>query len=153
MIYLWFKNHPSDSVGRERMKRRKMKFLTSDPNSPTSLYFINLLQAWCVKHKDEFISDSFDSKEGIDFILNISFNQNSDLQATVKCTCGRPITLTTKNGKLQLSNYQKHLRTTSCSHVKAIKRLNEEHRKDNSQQSSNSLSSSTSMASQSHIPS
>ena len=116
-------------------------------------YFINLLQAWCVKHKDEFMSDSFDLKEGIDFILNISYNQNSVLQGTVKCTCGRSITLTTKDGKLQLSNYQKHLRTTSCSHVKAIKRLNEEHRKDNSQQSSNSLSSSTSMASQSHIPS
>lgn len=115
-------------------------------------YFINLLQAWCVKHKDEFMSDSFDLKEGTDFILNISYNQNNDLQANVKCTCGRSIILAIKDGKLQLSNYQKHLRTTSCSHVKAIKRLNEEHRKDNSQQSSNSLSLSTAMASQSHVP-
>jgi hypothetical protein len=91
------------------------------------------------------MSDSFDLTEGTDFILNALYNQNNDLQASVKCNCGRLITLTMKNGKIQLSNFQKHLRSTNCSHIKAIKKMNGAQIKNNLQQSTDTLSLSTSM--------
>ncbi len=34
------------------------------------------------------MSDTFDLKEGTDFIVIISYNQNNDVQANVKCCCG-----------------------------------------------------------------
>ena len=124
-------------------------------NAKTFFRFLKTLfsfTVWCATHKDEFMSDSSDLKGGTDVILNILYNQNNDLLASVKFVCGQAITLATKDGQLQLSNYQKHLRTISCSHVKAIKRFNEEQMKDNSEQSSNVLSLSTSMPSQSQVP-
>jgi hypothetical protein len=91
------------------------------------------------------MSDSFDLKEGKDFILNVLYYQNNNLQVSVKCNCGRLITLTMKDGKIQLSNFQKHLRATNCSHIKAIKKMNGEQIKNNLQQSTDNLSLSTSM--------
>jgi hypothetical protein len=85
-------------------------------------YFFNLLKISCFNHKDDFMSDSFDLKEGKDFILNVLYYQNNNLQVSVKCNCGRLITLTMKDGKIQLSNFQKHLRSTNCSHMRAIKK-------------------------------
>ncbi|CAF0969239.1 unnamed protein product [Rotaria sordida] len=48
-------------------------------------YFFNLLKIWCSNHKDDFMSDSFDLKEGEDFILNVLYDQNNNLKVSVKC--------------------------------------------------------------------
>ncbi len=103
------------------------------------IYFFNLLKMWCTSHKDEFMSDSFDLKEGKDFILNILYDQDNNLHASVKCSCSRTITM--KDGKIQLSNFQKHLRSTNCSHIKAIKKMNGEQKIINQQQLTDSSSS------------
>ncbi|CAF1401877.1 unnamed protein product [Adineta ricciae] len=108
-------------------------------------YFLNLLKLWCSNHKDEFMSDSFDLKEGEDFILNVLNDQNNNLIVSVKCNCGRSISLNMKDGKIQLSNYQKHLRSTNCSHVKTMKKMNSEQNRINIQQSANVSSPSTSI--------
>lgn len=108
-------------------------------------YFFNLLKIWCSNHKDDFMTDSFDLTEGKDFILNVLYNQNNDLKASVKCNCSKSITLTMKEGKIQLSNFQKHLRSTNCSHIRAIKKMNGEQKKINLQQSTDALFSSTSV--------
>ncbi|CAF1510688.1 unnamed protein product [Rotaria sordida] len=108
-------------------------------------YFFNLLKIWCSNHKDDFMSDSFDLKEGEDFILNVLYDQNNNLKISVKCNCNTSIGLTVKDEKIQLSNFQKHLRSTNCSHIRAIKKMNEEQKKINLQQSPDTLSSSTSM--------
>ncbi|CAF3441905.1 unnamed protein product [Rotaria socialis] len=108
-------------------------------------YFLNLLKLWCSNHKDDFLSDSFDLNEGKDFILNVLYDQNNDLKVNVKCNCNKSITLAMKDGKMQLSNYQKHLRSTNCSHIKAIKKMNGEQKKISLQQSKDASSSSTSV--------
>ena len=107
-------------------------------------YFINLLEAWCFNHKEEFMSESFNLQEGTDFVLNILYDQNSRLKTSVKCTCGTSIILTMKEDKIQLSNYQKHLRSTKCSHMRAVKKMNERQNSTNLQQSTNTISSLTS---------
>ncbi|CAF3692164.1 unnamed protein product [Rotaria socialis] len=126
--------------------------ISSSPSDPilTSTvehrrYFFNLLKKWCLDHKDEFMSDSFDLQEGKDFILNVLYDQNNDLQASIKCNCNRLIKLPIKQGKIQLCNFQKHLRSTSCSHMRAIVSLNQQQRKVHLQESTNTLSSSTSI--------
>ncbi|CAF4166792.1 unnamed protein product, partial [Rotaria magnacalcarata] len=115
-------------------------------------YFLNLLKIWCSNHKDDFLSDSFDLNEGKDFILNVLYDQNNDLKVSVKCNCNKSIALTTKDGKIQLSNYQKHLRSTNCSHIRAIKKMNGEQQGINLQQSTHDLSSSTSVTLKQSVP-
>ncbi|CAF4651531.1 unnamed protein product, partial [Didymodactylos carnosus] len=95
------------------------------------------------EHKTEFMLDSFDLKEGKDFFLNVNYNQNNSLEASVKCNCTRSITLTLKAGKIQLSNFQKHLRTTNCNHIKSLKKIDEEQKKQSLQQFTSTSSSST----------
>jgi hypothetical protein len=107
-------------------------------------YFLNLLEQWCSDHQDEFMLGAFQLKEGSDFILKVSFDQSGILQANVKCNCNRRIVLSTKDTKIQLSNYQKHLRTSTCNHMKEMRKKFKEQQKLDSQQSSiNSMSSIT----------
>ncbi len=46
----------------------------------------------------------------------------SCLQVSVKCNYSQNKTSTKKDGKIQLSNFQKYLCSTNCSHIKAIKK-------------------------------
>ena len=105
-------------------------------------YFLNLLEQWCSDHQDEFMLGAFQLKEGSDFILSVSYDQNGILQANVKCNCNRRIVLSTKDTKIQLSNYQKHLRTSSCNHMKEMRKRFQEQQKLDCQQSSNNAMSS-----------
>ena len=92
-------------------------------------YVLNLLKQWCSSHRDDLSVATLDLKEGKDFNLNVSFDQNGDLQSSVKCKCNRSITLTIKNGKIQLCNFQKHLRMTNCSHIKSMKKVDTRQRR------------------------
>ena len=107
-------------------------------------YFLYLLEQWCSDHQDEFMLGPFHLKEGQDFSLNVSFDENNALQANIKCKCNRRIVLSTKDKKIQLSNFQKYLRTFSCSHIKEMQKTFQEQQKLDSQRSSiNSMSSIT----------
>ncbi|CAM2726158.1 unnamed protein product [Rotaria socialis] len=107
-------------------------------------YFLNLLKIWCSNQKDDFLSDSFNCNERKYFILNVLYGQNNDPKGSVNCNCNKSIALTMKDGKIQLPNYQKHLRSTNCSHIRAIKKMNGEQQQINLQQSIHTLSSSIS---------
>jgi hypothetical protein len=72
----------------------------------------------------------------------VIYNHNNDLEASIKCNCGRLIVLTIKDEKVQLSNYQKHLRTKACTHMNSLKKMHEEEKKSNLQQTTSDLSSS-----------
>ena len=107
-------------------------------------YFLNLLQQWCSEHQDEFMLGPFHLKEGQDFILNVCFDQNGTVQANIKCNWHRRIVLWMKGRKIQLSNFQKHLRTFSCGHIKEMqKKFQEQQKLDSQQPSINSISSIT----------
>ncbi|CAF1521828.1 unnamed protein product, partial [Adineta steineri] len=60
--------------------------------------------------------------EDTDFTLDIEFDQNSNVQANIKCKCGRMISLPRNGSKIQMSNYYKHLYSLGCSHMKGIKK-------------------------------
>lgn len=92
-------------------------------------YVLNLFKQWCFNHKNDFNLDSFDLKEGKDFMLYVIQNHNNDVEASIKCNCGRPIVLTLKNGNIQLSNDQKHLRTRTCARMNSLKKMHEEGKK------------------------
>ena len=97
-------------------------------------YSLNLLKQWCSTHTEEFSLQTLDLREGRDFNLNVSFGQNGDVESSVKCKCNCVIRLTSKNGKIQLCNFQKHLRMTNCSHVKSLQTIDLEQRSRNSNQ-------------------
>jgi hypothetical protein len=115
-------------------------------------YLLNLLKQWCFNHKNDFNLDSFDLNEGKDFILYVIHNHNNDLEPSIKCNCGRLIVLTVKNGKIQLSNYQKHLRTATCTHMNSLKKLDEKGKKSNRPQTTSDLSSSAAVTSAAAAP-
>ncbi|CAF4688406.1 unnamed protein product, partial [Rotaria sp. Silwood2] len=106
-------------------------------------YFLNLLKQWCLNHKDHFKLDTFDLKDGKDFSLNVAYNEKHELEANVRCNCSRLIALTIKKGNVQLSNFQKHLRTTNCTHMKSLKKINAAQKKIELQQTTTASSSST----------
>jgi len=54
--------------------------------------------------------------------LHIDLDENGEVAASVKCTCGRLISLAKNENKIQLSNYYKHLQSTGCDHMKKIKK-------------------------------
>jgi hypothetical protein len=105
-------------------------------------YVLNLLKQWSFNHKNDFNLDSFDLKEGKDFMLYVKQNHNNDVEASIKCNCGRLIVLSMKKGTIQLSNYQKHLYTAACTHMNSLKKRDEEEKKSNVQQTTSDLSSS-----------
>ena len=99
-------------------------------------YVLNLLKQWCSNHADELSLSTLDLKEGKDFNLYVSFDEDDDLQSSVKCKCNRSITLTIKNGRIQLCNFQKHLRTTNCAHIKSLQKIDSQQRRKSIDQES-----------------
>ena len=98
-------------------------------------YFLDRLKRWCGDHQHELSIDNFDLQDGEDFDLQITSGLNGDVEAYVRCKCDRRVNLSIKERKIQLSNFQKHLRATNCSHVRAIQKRDEERRNKHTQQS------------------
>jgi hypothetical protein len=69
--------------------------------------------------------------------LDVSAHVNVCLEANVRCKCESHIKLPNKERKIQLSNFQKHSRTTNCTHIRAVQKKNEEQRDKQTQQSTN----------------
>lgn len=85
-------------------------------------HVLNLIKKWCNENRESLSLDNFQLEEGIDFTLNIDFDQNSVVQATIKCKCGKVISLCKNNQKIQVSNFYKHLQTIGCSLMQEIKK-------------------------------
>ena len=80
---------------------------------------------------------AFQLKAASDFILNVSCDRNGILQASVKCNCNRRFVLSTSDTKIQVSNIQENLQTSTCYHMKEMRKRFKEHQKLVTQQSSN----------------
>ncbi|CAF1459102.1 unnamed protein product [Adineta ricciae] len=87
-------------------------------------HVLQLIKKWCNDNKENFNLENFQLEEDIDFTLNIQFDENSTVQATIKCKCGKLISLCRNGSKIQVSNYYKHLHSFGCSRMKEIKRDN-----------------------------
>ncbi|CAF1349562.1 unnamed protein product [Rotaria sp. Silwood1] len=88
-------------------------------------YVLNLLKQWYSHNKEKLKLDNVDFTEGVDFHLNL-ININDDIDATILCNCGALTKLPKKDGKLQLSNFYKHLKDSKCLHMKEKKKKNKE---------------------------
>jgi len=54
--------------------------------------------------------------------VNIYVDHNSTIQGTIKCKCGKVITLGKNHEKIQVSNYYKHLLSIGCSNMIQIRK-------------------------------
>ncbi|CAF2821585.1 unnamed protein product [Rotaria sp. Silwood2] len=70
---------------------------------------LNLIKKWCNENRENLNLENFHLEEGIDFMLNIDFDRNSVVQATIKCKCGKVISLCKNDQEIQVSNFYKHL--------------------------------------------
>lgn len=91
-------------------------------------YIVELIQKWCKDNKENFNFTNFQLEEDVDFTLNIESNRNSIENASIKCKCGRLISLAMNQDKIQISNYYKHLQSTACTLMKELR--NAERRKE-----------------------
>ncbi|CAF3380935.1 unnamed protein product [Rotaria sp. Silwood2] len=86
----------------------------------SSAYVLKLIKKWCYENKENFDLQLFELEEDTDFTLNMYVDHNSTIQGTIKCKCGKVITLSKNDEKVQVSNYYKHLQSTGCSVMKEI---------------------------------
>ncbi|UJR18385.1 hypothetical protein I4U23_005289 [Adineta vaga] len=104
---------------------------TSTPSSyvPSSIsisehrkYLLNLLKHWCSNHKNEFNLETFDLKDGKDFMLYVKRGANDVIEASIKCNCGRLIILTKKDENFQSPSAKIKLKnkTIRCIRFKCI---------------------------------
>ncbi|CAF1469017.1 unnamed protein product [Rotaria sordida] len=85
-------------------------------------HVLKRIKKWCKENRENLNLENFELEEDIDFSLNVDFDSNSIVQATIKCKCGKLITLGRNDQKIQVSNYYKHLQSIGCSHMKEIKK-------------------------------
>jgi hypothetical protein len=62
------------------------------------------MKKWCSENRENLNLDNFNLEENVDFTLNIDLDKNHDVTASIKCKCGKLITLTKNDSKIQISN-------------------------------------------------
>ncbi|CAF4339400.1 unnamed protein product, partial [Rotaria magnacalcarata] len=88
-------------------------------------FLLNLMKKWTECNKENLHFDQIELIPDIDYTINITFNNNV-VEGVVNCKCGVQIKLRTRNGKLKITNFYKHLRTPSCSMMREKKRQYDE---------------------------
>ncbi|CAF2116358.1 unnamed protein product [Rotaria magnacalcarata] len=98
---------------------------TSNPLSLAEhrTHVLKLITKWCSDNKENFDLENFELEENVDFILNIDFDEHTNVKASIKCKCNKVILLGKNDNKIQVSNYYKHLQSNGCDHMKNIKKL------------------------------
>ena len=107
---------PTPNVSRATPVHKKLSI------SDHKEYVVRLIKNWCSENKEHFELESFDLVENVDYTLNIELDQNNDVTASMKCKCGKSISLGKNDRKIQVSNYYKHLQSTGCFHMKSMKK-------------------------------
>lgn len=85
-------------------------------------HVLRLIKKWCFENQEHFEIKGFNLVENVDFTLNINFDQNNDVIANMKCSCGKLILLGKNDHKIQVSNFYKHVQSTGCLHIKSMKK-------------------------------
>ncbi|CAF1534019.1 unnamed protein product [Adineta steineri] len=114
---------------------------TQTTTKPTSLsisehkeYIVRFINKWCCDNKENVGIEAFNLAQDVDYTINIDGDQISDINASIKCKCGRLIMLGKNNNKIQVSNYYKHLLSIACDHMKKIKQAANDNRSKQQQQ-------------------
>ena len=86
---------------------------TTTPDLPSlteqRAYLLRLITKWCEDNKEQFDLPSFELQETLDYTLNIDYDEATNFKANIVCKCGKMISLSAYDNKVQLSNFYKHL--------------------------------------------
>ena len=87
-------------------------------------YIIDTLNSWCQNNKSKFSLSQLYLIEGQHYSISIFNDPGGTLKCDIKCCCGKWSALTLRRGKIQLSNFYRHLYSLSnvCPELK--KRIN-----------------------------
>ncbi|CAF3605642.1 unnamed protein product [Rotaria sp. Silwood1] len=84
------------------------------------------IKKWVEDTKENVNLDNLELKPGADYTLTITDNDN-DLEGSIRCKCGVKIKLRKRDGKFQITNFYKHLRSLTCSMIKEKKNHSQQH--------------------------
>ena len=96
-------------------------------------YLLRLIKKWCSDNKENFGLQTFELSDDVDFTINIDYDEASNFKASMKCKCGKIISLCAYDNKVQLSNYYKHLHSLGCDLMKEIRKAEKERRLSDNQ--------------------
>jgi hypothetical protein len=88
-------------------------------------FILNLMKKWTENNKEDLSFDQIELKPDVDYTISIS-DDNNIIEGTVKCKCGVRIKLRKRSDKFQITNFYKHLRTSSCSMMREKTRQHNE---------------------------
>ncbi|CAF1488624.1 unnamed protein product [Adineta steineri] len=83
-------------------------------------YIINTLNNWCKNNKSEYNNVQLSLVEDKDYFISLQNDSSGTLKCYIKCCCKKLITLVFRRGKVQLSNFYRHLQslTNECPALK-----------------------------------
>ena len=110
-------NSKSSSSKATNINLKSSSLKTKEEHIESILVLIN---KWTNNSKENLELEKLELMPDIDFTLNIKCNEN-DFEGLIKCKCGTRIRLMKKDDRFQITNFYKHLRSVSCSMMKAKK--------------------------------
>ncbi|CAF1651499.1 unnamed protein product, partial [Didymodactylos carnosus] len=77
-------------------------------------FILNLMKKWTENSKENLHLDQLALKPDVDYTISITDNNNV-FGGAMKCKCGVRIRLRKRDGRFQITNFYKHLRSATCS--------------------------------------
>jgi hypothetical protein len=71
------------------------------------------VKKWTEYSKENLHLDQLELKPDVDYTISITDNNNV-IEGAIKCRCGTRIRLNRRDGKFQITNFYKHLRSATC---------------------------------------
>ncbi|CAF2923431.1 unnamed protein product [Rotaria sp. Silwood2] len=103
-------------------------------------FILSLVKKWTENSKENLHLDELELKPDVDYTISITDNNNV-IDGAIKCRCGTRIRLRIRDGKFQITNFYKHLRSPTCFMMKEkIKQHNQQKQLSNNTSSNNNNS-------------
>ncbi|CAF1117783.1 unnamed protein product [Rotaria sp. Silwood1] len=133
----FFDLHKQDFITRleenGKIKPRQKQTTTKIYSTPSVLtkenhveFIHTSIKKWVEDTKENVNLDNLELKPDADYTLTITNNDN-DLEGSIRCKCGVKIKLRKRDGKFQITNFYKHLRSLTCSMIKEKKNHSQQH--------------------------
>ncbi|CAF1536147.1 unnamed protein product [Rotaria magnacalcarata] len=78
-------------------------------------YIIDTLNNWYKKNKSKDNNERFSLVKGKDYFISLQNDSTGTLKRNIKCSCEKWTSLVFRRGKIQLSNFYRHLQVSSPS--------------------------------------
>ncbi|CAF3876645.1 unnamed protein product [Rotaria sp. Silwood1] len=99
-------------------------------------FILNSMKKWTENSKENLHLDQLELKPDVDYTISITDNNNV-IEGVIKCKCGARIRLRKRDGKFQITNFYKHLRSATCFVIKEKKKQLDQQKQLSNNTSSN----------------